>query len=280
MPKVSMDWKKPAEDPQNIGIEKARIQRRQLVHWFDQPLGRLLQAAIASHLKTVLPFLYGNTILQLGRIGDMKLMEDTVAPTQILLDLNAVNGSDHPIRSSDHELPFDARSIDIAILPHTLDFAHDPHKVLRELDRVLSPEGHAVIVGFNPFSLWGLRHIFFWRKKQSPWDAQFFRTARVKDWMSLLGYEVQSTQLLFHRPPLKNQKIMQRLFFLEKLGNKLLPQVAAVYVVVVKKQVLGMTPIRPRWKNSKRFMQGLTEPAAKVIHPQVPQWRLHRDSQS
>ncbi len=279
-----MNWDQPKEDSKKhsdkADIERACGQRRKLVHWFDQPLGRLLQAAIASHLKTVLPSLYGNTIIQLGRIGDMRLMDNAVAPTQILLDLNTVNGADHALQSHCHALPFDARSIDIAILPHTLDFAEDPHKVLREIDRVLSPEGHAVIIGFNPFSFWGLRRLLFRKKKQAPWSASFFRTARIKDWMSLLGYEVQTTQLLFHRPPLMNQKIMQRLFFLERLGNRFFPQIAAVYVVVVKKQVLGMTPIRPRWKTSKKFIRGLAEPAAKVIHPQIPQWRLHRDSQS
>lgn len=274
-----MKWGKLSQDSDRAGIEQKCAQRRKLAHWFDQPLGHLLQAAIASHLKTVLPSLYGNTILQLGRIGNMKLMDNAVAPTQILLDLNSVIGADHTIRSHSQVLPFDARSIDIAILPHTLDFTDDPHQILRELDRVLSPEGHAVIIGFNPFSFWGLSRIKFWQKKNTPWNANFFSTARIKDWMSLLGYEMQATQLLFHRPPLMNQKIMQRLFFLEKLGNRFFPGIAAVYVIVVKKQVLSMTPIRPRWKTSKRFIRGLAEPAAKVIHPHVPQWRLHRDSQ-
>lgn len=274
-----MKWGQLNQDLEQAGIEQACTQRRRLAHWFDQPLGHLLQAAIASHLKTVLPSLYGNTILQLGRIGSMKLMDKAVAPTQILVDLNSASGAENAVRSHSQALPFDSKSIDIAILPHTLDFADEPHQILRELDRVLSPEGHAVIIGFNPFSAWGLSRARFWKKKQTPWCANFFSTARIKDWMSLLGYEIQTTQLLFHRPPLKNQKIMQRLFFLEKLGNRFFPKIAAVYVVVVKKQVLGMTPIRPRWKTSKRFIRGLAEPAAKVIHPQVPQWRLHRDSQ-
>jgi len=274
-----MRWSRPVENSVEADIERACAQRRQLVDWFDQPLGHLLQAAIASHLKTILPSLYGNTILQLGRIGNMQLMNKAVAPNQILLDLNAADDNEHHVRSHSQALPFDARSIDIAILPHTLDFADDPHQVLRELDRVLVPEGHAVIIGFNPYSFWGLRRFLFRKKNKTPWSASFFSTARIKDWMSLLGYQAQTTQLLFHRPPLKNQKIMQRLFFLESLGNRIFPQVAAVYVVVVKKQVLSMTPIHPRWKTSKQFIRGLAEPAAKVIHPRVPQWRLHRDSQ-
>ena len=253
--------------------------RRRLVYWFDQPLGRLLQAAIASHINTVLPSLFGNTIVQLGRIGHMQLMDGSVAPTSILLDIDPLNTNNNAVSARAHELPFDARSIDIAILPHTLDFADDPHKILREIDRVLSPDGHVVIVGFNPYSFWGLRHFFSRKRKQVPWNASYFSATRIKDWVSLLGYEIQSTQPLFHRPPLKNQKFMHRLFFLEKLGSRLWPQAAAVYVIVAKKQMLAMTPIQTGWKSRKNFIHGLTEPAAKVIHPRVPQWRLHRDSQ-
>ncbi len=274
-----MKQEQPYKNSGKPAIADAYGLRRRLVCWFDQPLGRLLQAAITSHLNAVLPSLFGNTILQLGRIGHMPLMDESVAPTSILLDIDPLNTTSNAVSAQSHELPFDARSIDIAILPHTLDFADDPHRILREIDRVLSPDGHVVIVGFNPYSFWGLRHLFSRKHKQVPWNARYFSTTRIKDWMSLLSYEIQSTQPLFYRPPLKNQKLMQRLFFLEKLGGRMWPQVAAVYVIVAKKQMLTMTPIQTGWKSRKNFIHGLTEPAAKVIHPRVPQWRLHRDSQ-
>jgi ubiquinone/menaquinone biosynthesis C-methylase UbiE len=54
-------------------------------------------------------------------------------------------------------LPFDSASLDLVVLPHTLELASDPHQTLREVERVLVPEGRVVIVGFNPASLWGLR---------------------------------------------------------------------------------------------------------------------------
>ena len=52
-------------------------------------------------------------------------------------------------------LPFDASSLDLVVLPHALELARDPHLALREVERVLVPEGRVVIVGFNPASLWG-----------------------------------------------------------------------------------------------------------------------------
>ena len=54
-------------------------------------------------------------------------------------------------------LPFPDNSLDLVLLPHALELSHDPHTALREVARVLVPEGRVVITGINPASLWGLR---------------------------------------------------------------------------------------------------------------------------
>lgn len=55
------------------------------------------------------------------------------------------------------ELPFAANSIDLAVLPQRHEFHDNPHQILREVERILIPDGQLVITGFNPLSLWGLR---------------------------------------------------------------------------------------------------------------------------
>jgi ubiquinone/menaquinone biosynthesis C-methylase UbiE len=57
------------------------------------------------------------------------------------------------------ELPFATQSLDLVVLPHVLEFAAEPHQVLREVERVLIPEGQVIICGFNPSSLWGMRQV-------------------------------------------------------------------------------------------------------------------------
>lgn len=267
-------------------IRQRRALRRLLRRWFDTPLGRSVEAAEASQLYQVLGHLYGTTALQLGRIGELDLMDACIAPTRILLDQEPVPGTrESPSRQSCvgahlDALPLDTKSIDVAVLPHTLDFEGDPHRILREVDRVLSPEGHMVIIGFNPYSFWGLRRLFGRRKRRmAPWNAHFFSMARIKDWMSLLGYEVTETSTVFHRPPVRHDKLRSRLFFMERLGTRWWSGMAGVYIVVAKKRVVGMTPLQPSWKQNRQLVPGLTEPAAKVIHPNIPQWRLRRDSQ-
>jgi SAM-dependent methyltransferase len=78
------------------------------------------------------------------------------------------------VRSDLHYLPFAANSIDLVVMPHTLEFDANPHQVLREVERVLVPEGHVIVTGFNPFSLWGAKRKLSRREALPPWRGPIF----------------------------------------------------------------------------------------------------------
>ncbi len=252
--------------------DKATL-RRELYAWFDSPLGRSLQAIEVNSLRDVLPALYGTVAVQLGRIGKLDMLDASVAPTRILLDLVA-GAAPNLLRGAAEDLPFDAKSIDLALLPHTLDFSTDPHQVLREVSRVLAPEGHVVILGFNPVSLWGVRRLFT-RHGHAPWCANFFRLGRIKDWLALLDFECTHGAMLYYRPPIQRERVMERLYFLDKAGNRWWPMMAAVYVLVAKKRVVGVTPLRLRWRRPA-LRPGVTEPVARGLARAISQERVRR----
>ena len=237
-------------------------QRQQLCRWFESPLGRSLQAHEAHRLRSVLPSLYGTVAVQLGHIGKLDLMDSCVAPTRILLEDPGKTGGCR-VRSVPEELPFDTKSADVMILPHTLDFCDEPHQVLREVSRVLRPEGHVVIVGFNPVSLWGFRRLFTRLPRPVPWCGKFFRLARIKDWLALLDFETTHGMMLYYRPPLHNEGFMHRLHFLDKMGDRWWPMMAGVYLVVAKKRVVGVTPLPVSWKTKRAVASGAAQPAAR-----------------
>jgi SAM-dependent methyltransferase len=224
--------------------------RAKLYDWFNSGLGQALQAHEANALRVVLPTLYGTVAMQLGRLGSLDLLDSCNAPSRIVLDLDA-RAQNIGVCALPEELPFENKSADVALLPHTLDFCADPHQVLRETARVLSPEGHVVILGFNPISLWGLRSLLTRKPKQAPWCGNFFRLARIKDWLLLLDFELTHGRMLFYRPPLLSERFMQRLHFLDSMGDRWWPLMAAVYLIVAKKRVMGMTPMPLEWKTQK-----------------------------
>lgn len=244
----------------------AMRRRNELCDWFGQSPGRSLLAIESHALRGVWPTLFGKIAVQIGAAGTVDLLEACNAPTRALLDLPGVGCADAVrICSQPEALPFDSRSVDLMLLPHTLEFADDPHQVLREVSRVLAPEGHVVILGFNPLSLWGLWRLVLRRRGVAPWNGSFLQLARLKDWLKLLDFEFTQGNMLYYRPPLRSEPTMDRLRFLDKAGDRWWPMAGAVYLLVAKKRVVGMTPLRPEWRTAKAFGRAVARPALRVI---------------
>ena len=223
----------------------------QLSRWFRDEPGCDFARAEKIQLETELANLFGFHLLQMGELGEEDLLTSSRVSHRHIMRLAEEPGSPHfSLRAESDSLPVQTDSIDIVLLPHTLDFSLNPHQVLREVERVLIPEGHVVISGFNPFSIWQLwRWVLRWRKSP-PWCGKFFTPFRIKDWLKLLGFDVMSCHYFYYRPPLKRASIMKRLGWLDKLGSKLWPVTGAGYVLVARKRVETLTPIRPRWVRS------------------------------
>jgi SAM-dependent methyltransferase len=143
--------------------------------------------------------------------------------------------------------------MDLVLLPHTLDFSVNPQQTLREVERILMPEGHLVISGFNPFSTWGMRRFVSKRCSSSSalWHAHFLSAWRIKDWLNLLGFEVVNSRMACYKLPVQSATWMQRFDVLDKLGSHCWPMLGGVYCIVAKKRVLGMRIIKPNWKQVK-----------------------------
>jgi SAM-dependent methyltransferase len=171
------------------------------------------------------------------------------------------------------ELPFATQSIDLVVLPHALEFAEDPHHVLREVERVLMPEGHVVISGFNPISLWGLRQVVG-RSFDSPFlprEGQFLALPRLKDWLRLLGFEVHRGHFGCYRPPFNADRWQARFGFMERFGDRWWSYGGAIYIVHAVKRVKGMRLIGPAWKEKKRLPAAALQPTAHRARRSTPE---------
>ena len=147
-------------------------------------------------------------------------------------------------------LPFPNASIDLVVLPHSLEMARDPHQTLREVERVLVPEGRVVIAGFNPASLWGLRQRAGRMRRRMgfgnehdlylPSAGEFIGYWRLRDWLRLLSFEVEAGRFGCWRPPLSSQAWLQRFAWMDRVGDRWWPVLGSVYFVVAVKRVRGM----------------------------------------
>lgn len=151
------------------------------------------------------------------------------------------------------ELPFPAQSLDLVVLPHTLEWVDDPHACLREVERVLVPNGQVVITGFNAMSLWGARQFAgrFGGGWYLPQQGEFIAPRRARDWLRLLGFEITQGRYGCYRPAVRSQVWLQRWRFMDAAGDRWWPVFGAIYLLAAIKRVpamrlVGKVPLRAR----------------------------------
>ena len=155
-------------------------------------------------------------------------------------------------------LPFAENSLDLLILPHSLELSPDPHATLREAERVLMPEGKLIICGFNPLSLWGFKqkrsHLYKrlnFGELYLPEAGEMITYRRLRDWLRLLNFEVEPGHFGCYRPAVRSAGMLHRFAWLDKLGERYWSILGAVYFVVAVKRVRGMRVISPLKKVQK-----------------------------
>jgi len=229
--------------------------------WFQTPAGRYLLDWESDHVNAAVADVFGYHALQLG-LPEFDALAANRMPHQWLAVEHPVVPEVTPLRAvalHTHfaALPFPASSIDLVILPHALEFTIDPHATLREVERVLVPEGRVVITGLNPQSLWGLRqrraHIY--RRLADadlflPETGDFIGVWRLRDWLRLLSLEVEACQFGCYRASTNNDKWLARLQWMDGLGARWWPIFGAAYFLVAVKRVRGMRLLGAAWKAS------------------------------
>lgn len=218
--------------------------------WFETPLGAYLLASEQAYFDQAVADVFGFNALQLGLCRHDFLRANRM-PFHCRVGASAANDDGEvKIRADFRALPVVGNSADLVLLPHVLEFSDHPHQVLREVARILMPEGHVIVSGFNPWSLWGARQAFDRNREQFPWRGQFINLPRLKDWMALLGIEIAAGRMCCYIPPVVNERWISRFSYLETAGDRWWPFAGGVYFLHGVKRVQGMRVITPQWKNS------------------------------
>ena len=239
-----------------LGLWLQTAPGRYLLDWEQDRLDQAVTDAFGFHaLQLGVPELEG---LRANRMPHRWVVSDSlVVPEPLALPpprdgLITTQAPDEPVSlyCEFDALPFPDHSIDLVALPHSLELARDPHQTLREVERVLVPEGRVVIAGFNPASLWGLRQragrikrgmgIGRESRLYLPRAGEFIGYWRLRDWLRLLGFEVEVGRFGCYRPPLESTRWLERFAWMDSVGDRWWPVLGSVYFVVAVKRVRGM----------------------------------------
>jgi SAM-dependent methyltransferase len=239
-------------------------QANQVHAWLRSPLGSRLYAIERRLVSEALAQVFGWQLLQIGLWGDDDgLIGDARTQSKTVLAWHGDRASEATlIRSRTDALAIQSDAADAVLLPHTLEYEPDPHEILREVGRILAGEGHLIVLGFRPFSSWGMRHLFA-REGFPPGLDRLIGERRLRDWLKLLGFEiVDSRRYLFSLP--WGAPNPTSLSFMERTGETLFPMFAGGYLIKARKRVYTLTPIRPRWRLRTKVVGGLIEPTTRV----------------
>ncbi|MCP5331580.1 MAG: methyltransferase domain-containing protein [Pseudomonadales bacterium] len=215
--------------------------------WWQTPLGHALLRSEAAVLEPVLARLFGYHFLQLG-VSEHSMLDASPIGHKIVFVPGHERGGVLPVASNE-ALPLQSESVDAVLIHHALDYTPDSHRLLRESARVLMPGGKLLILGFNPLSPWGLRHLLRWRNTL-PWNARYIASSRVQDWLKLLEFTVDKVEHAGYILPMRRARQGDGASRLEAMGQRFNAPLAAVYLIVACKQIMPVTPIQPRWRPS------------------------------
>ncbi len=226
--------------------------------WLATPPGAYLLEWEQRHLDAAVADVFGFHALQLG-LPELDALRGNRMPHRWLAAdvpqrsgeaIPAAAGRAATLNCDFDALPFDSQSLDLVVLPHALELARDPHLTLREVERVLMPEGRVVIIGFNPNSLWGMRQQTGHARRRLglglgqsmflPRDGEVMSYRRLRDWLRLLSFEVETGRFGCYRPPMRSEKWLTRFGWMENAGERWWPVFGAVYALTAVKRVRGM----------------------------------------
>ena len=253
-----------------------------LASWLATPPGLALQRWEQAQLDAAVADVFGYHALQLG-MPEIDALQANRMPHRWTADRSV--HSIAQLHCDFEALPFSEASIDLVVMPHALEHSLDAHASLREAARVLVPEGRVVICGFNPTSLWGWKQqrAHFYRRfgfgqLYLPEAGEFLGYWRLRDWLRLLGFEVESSNFGIWQPAVRSEAWLSRTHWMNTLGEKYWPVLGAAYCVVAVKRVQGMRMLKPAWKKNPKLAASPVSALPRASGPRVQ--NLHNKEES
>lgn len=273
---------KPSNPDPSLCPERVNVTLgEELAAWFATAPGQYLLAWEQARFDEAVADLFGYNAVQLGLPQLQALAANRMPHRWLAVPESSGSAVPSGVALVTHAaaLPFEAQSLDLLLLPHTLELSADPHAVLREVERVLRPDGRVVISGLNPASLWGFRqyraHALArvglgnsrWGRLYLPEAGDFIGHWRLRDWLRLLSFEVESCRMGAYRPAVRSETWLQRFQWMDRVGARWWPPLGAVYFLVAVKRVRGMHLLGPAWKPRR----AATSPVGVVTRPSLKQ---------
>ncbi len=225
-----------------------------LQNWFlNHACGKLMLQDEQKFIDNIVQYTFGYNALQIN-FNNINYLNASKIHNQYYLSINILADITH--------LPFVDNSIDLIVAPHSFDLYTNHKIILQEFYRILAPNGKLIISGFNYYSLLNVFitinsiiaklsfQINFNKNKplkstllaqQSQDITPKFNSIKLNAMTTSIkeaNLQIVSGGFLNYLLPINCDKILTHIAFLNKLGNRWLPNLSNIYVIVANKELL------------------------------------------
>ncbi len=234
-----------------LGVQPISVSQTDIEAWFSSDLGQRVLFQEQEYLDSLLADMFGYHLMQLSVLNQKKLFDHSPTSHQFTLKprVNDVESCDASMAISEFEnLPIESDAIDVVLLHHVLEYSLNPHQLLREAARTLIPNGHLILIGFNPYSLLGMVNpLANVLSRSRVYRRHHLSVGRLKDWCKVLELELLDVHKGYYGLPLNNYYSPK----LDRMGQCILSPLGGFYILVIRKNITPMTMIKNDWKKRR-----------------------------
>ncbi|THB65674.1 MAG: class I SAM-dependent methyltransferase [Gammaproteobacteria bacterium] len=238
---------------------------KQVQIWKKSSLATIINHTEKQAVNNAINSIPGIRILQIGVFNENEHLSVNRKNDYFIMDPFDNPSSKVTIVASPRDLPFQNETIDIVILLHTLEFSNNPQQALHEAERVLCPDGHIIVIGFNPLSIAGIKSLMPFQKSHYPWCGKYLSCKRVSEWFAVLGMEIMREQKYINNTQFNIGLKFCRWNKISDYTDNLLSCFGQIYIIMARKKLYPMSLLRSRWLKRKRkiITGGVVQPSPK-----------------
>ncbi|MCL4169546.1 UNVERIFIED_CONTAM: hypothetical protein GTU68_026503, partial [Idotea baltica] len=194
----------------------------ELRDFYAKPLGIAVRRLLAHRLRAHWRNVKGETIIGLGYapplLGPYReeaLRIGAVMPAAQGALVWPRDGDKLTILANEEHLPFADNSVDRVLALHCLENTERVRPMLREIWRVLSPQGRVMLIVPNRRSIWA-------RSDSTPFGhGRPYSRRQLEQLLADAMFSTTGWQYALHAPPIQHKLVLQSITGLERIGSSL-----------------------------------------------------------
>jgi len=210
-----------------------------LLEFYARPLGAVVRRLLSHRIRARWRRVDGQTVMGLGfatpylgtfRGEALRLGALMPAPQGALVW--PAGGRGLTVMVDEDRLPLPDNCVDRLMVVHGLEFANHISHYLRELWRVLAPEGRLLLIVPNRGGLWA-------RTERSPFGhGRPYSRAQIERLLEEAMFTPLDFSWALHVPPIERRLVLRSAIAFERMGQRFWPSAGGVLLVEAKKELV------------------------------------------